>query len=685
MLALPVATPVRASGDYCEPGWTLDFAVKPECDNVAAALVPGNDTRANLVLLMADRRGAPASAAPVPKPLLAWRDFRTRFYELAAAEASTYASGEGSRCRSDGDGAKSFSAAVEAASGLLPDERKSLLAARADHMPQCEAGANAAGLGSLPPAAEVPADVTSAEGHAFAAYLHGVSAFYAGQFDEAAKSFEGLRSDPDPWLGDTAAYMVARTLVNELQVGAFDEYGTFKGSTAVDKTAARGAATNLDAYIRDHPNGRYAASARGLQRRVAWLAGWTEDLAARYAALIAQPAAARGLDDVSLAEEIDSKLLPLLTPAMTRDPILLATLDLRAMRGATPGTPKAPRPDLAAQRDALAAVPGLYEFLEATEAFYGDRDARSVIGSVPDDTRRRGGDHLWFSRQLLRGLALEAADDHNARGFWKELLPGTTRPLDSSTTELALALDDERHGDLDDSFATGSALKDPGMRKILLIHDAGPNLLRSRAGDAAASTRERQVALFTLLLKEVTGGLYGNFLVDAARVPADAPTKGSVELDPLGDGDVPLGLFVRGETEGDIGCPVLTTTAAHLSRNPDGVRDRLCLAEWLRLNGFDPEHYAKPQTKGELGTGPSTFPGALLTRSAVYRAVIVARTVSADNRAYALYRAVKCYEPSGYNGCGGLDAPKAERRRWYDALKRDYPDSRWAKRLSYWW
>ena len=58
---------------------------------------------------------------------------------------------------------------------------------------------------------------------------------------------------------------------------------------------------------------------------------------------------------------------------------------------------------------------------------------------------------------------------------------------------------------------------------------------------------------------------------------------------------------------------------------------------------------------------------------------------TAQDKAYALFRAVKCYEPSGGNACGGVDARKSERKGWYNELKRQYPASRWAKELAYWW
>ena len=427
-------------------------------------------------------------------------------------------------------------------------------------------------------------------------------------------------------------------------------------------------------------------SARGLLRRVDWLAGWTEKLAGRYAELMARPAAARGVDDLSLVEEIDDKLLPKLTPAMTRDPLLLAVMDLKAMRRSDdkPGTRPA-RPDLDGQRDAFAGAPALYDLLTAASAFYVDGASAPVLKGLPDDTRRRDGDYLWFSRQFLRGQALEAAKDRNARGFWRELDPGLDRPLTRSLVELALALHEEGHGQLDDVFAPDSRVTDPIMRETLIENGAGPASLRARARDASASARERGVALYTLLYKGLTRGFYADFLADLASVPADAPAGPAPAPTPGASGDIVLGVFARGETAGEIGCPSLPATASRLAADPASTRGRLCLAEFIRLNEMDDDGLDKPPSKGDLGGAPTAFPGRPYARSATYASIIGDREAPADDRAYALYRAVRCYQPSGGNACGGPAAPKSTRHGWYDTLKRDYPGSRWAKRLTLWW
>jgi len=50
-----------------------------------------------------------------------------------------------------------------------------------------------------------------------------------------------------------------------------------------------------------------------------------------------------------------------------------------------------------------------------------------------------------------------------------------------------------------------------------------------------------------------------------------------------------------------------------------------------------------------------------------------------------LFRAVNCYAPSGFNACGGEDVPVAQRKAWFDRLRREFPMSPWTQKLKYYW
>ena len=79
------------------------------------------------------------------------------------------------------------------------------------------------------------------------------------------------------------------------------------------------------------------------------------------------------------------------------------------------------------------------------------------------------------------------------------------------------------------------------------------------------------------------------------------------------------------------------------------------------------------------------FAGKPIWRSESYADIMKDKSAPREDRAYALFRAVHCYEPVGNNSCGGTDVPKETRKSWHDELKASYGDTVWAKALRYYW
>jgi hypothetical protein len=410
-----------------------------------------------------------------------------------------------------------------------------------------------------------------------------------------------------------------------------------------------------------------------------------DKLAAEYAALFAETAEQRGIGDVDLIQEIDNKLLPGLTAGDTRDPILLAVLDLQRMRHSEEVTDPKPMPlaELEAQRTAFAGNIALYDYLVAVHGYFVARRPADVLRLIPDAAHQQTFSNLQFGRQVLRGMALEAVGDRNARGFWNDLLAGARQPGQRPVVELALAMHDERSNALGRVFEAGSPIRTPMIRAILIANVAGPPLLRQQAKDKAVSKHERELALYTLLYKELTRGAPRDFVADVAMVPADTPSEGDWDL--LGGEKINFSVFIKPIEKSAFACPQLRETAAQLAREPGDPHARLCLGEFIRINGFDQFSLDTQPPKSDLGGSASLFPGAPYSRLEVYKAVIAdAKTAPAD-KAYALYRAVNCYAPSGNNSCGGKEVPKSQRKAWFDRLRKDYPSSSWAKTLHYYW
>ena len=682
--------PAMASGDFtCVPTWKLAHNEYSGCDNTAI-LSPGNDTRVNLILLWADThaKATPLANPEAVEPMFDWATLVGRLEpKPAASDDGDLDTGEGSRCRSNSAGLTNFDAEIAKGPDAPPaDEQAALIASRRAMPATCPAsGVDQSAFD------DGAGKIHSAAGKAFLAYLQGARAFYGGDFDLASGRFTSLKRARSPWLRETGRYMVARVEVNRIQIGVFDEYGAFK-QPAPAEAAARASAA-LEDYLHAYPDGLYAASARGLVRRVDWLGGQTGKLAAEYAALAAREPSERGLGDVDLAQEVDNKLLASVKAADIADPTLLAVVDLQQMRKPDSGSQAISLADLEAQRPRFAARPALFDYLLAAHALFVEGRPAEVLRLIPDAAGKGGFDNLGFSRQALRGMALEAMKDPGARDFWVRLLPGAGGDFQRPAVELAIAFHDERAETLGRTFAAGSPVRGAAVRAILLSHAGDAALLRRQSAAADASPREREVALFTLLYKEVSRGRYADYLKDVALVPPAARTRptdadvgayGYAQSHDTWDQPTPLWVFAL-PAGGAFACPTLTETAGRLARNPAEARARLCLAEWVRTNDFDGFYLDSPPPKDELGGAASPFPGPVYSRLETYKLVIADPKAPADDKAYALYRAVNCYGPSGYNHCGGTEATPAQRKAWFLQLKRDFASSAWATKQTYYW
>jgi TolA-binding protein len=673
--------PAAASFDmWCEPSWTLVHRDMTGCDNMAI-LGPGNDTRVNLLLLTLDQRGkaidAPAGGG-TPDPFAEWPLFARRFTLAPGDEASNeeFAYGEGSRCLSNESGTTAFVEQVNAAAEVPEAERATLIAARQSLQPDCAAAPS--GGAAL---AEALQPVQSPLGKNFAAYLQGAQAFYDGDYDAAKTHFAGLTAVAQPWLAETARYMLARVEVNRAQIDFFDEYG-YPREEAADAKVIDAAEAGFNDYLAAYPQGAYAASAQGLLRRVYWLGKRSDPLAAAYKArLSAATGSPGGLEDVALLDEIDNKLLMGSGFAPSSDPILLAVDDLLRMRES--GKPMA-REELEAQRASFASNTALFDYLLAAHDFYIGNKPEAVLAAIPAGAPQVPLSYLEFSRQALRGMALEAMQDAGARDHWLALLPAATQPMQRPAVELALAMHDERAGTIEKVFAADSPVTNASMREILLGKIADADLLRRQAKDESRPQHERDTALYVLLYKEVTRGHYADFLKDLALVRADAPVEGYTGGLSASDAP-PLGVFIQTTTLGDYSCGPLKETAAKLAKNPKAPKPLLCLADFMRANGFDQNALDTAPEGDQLGSTRSLFKGAAYARFETYKALIASSKTPAEDKAYALYRAVRCYAPAQINSCGGEDVEPSQRKAWFQQLKKRYPNSKWAKELQGYW
>jgi hypothetical protein len=218
---------------------------------------------------------------------------------------------------------------------------------------------------------------------------------------------------------------------------------------------------------------------------------------------------------------------------------------------------------------------------------------------------------------------------------------------------------------------------------------ADRGLLLERIQATGNTPQERHLALFVLLYKDLMRMNYADFITDYALLPAEVVKYAAGGLGMAYGQEPQLGLFRWAGTSAASGyaCPAIRDIALALRQNPHDPHGLNCLGEFVRTNDLDGNVLDQaPLSPGlALGTMPSQFRGTVFSRQEGYKDIIMAPPGDAPAQAYALYRAVNCYGPSGYNACGGKDVGKTVRKVWFQALKSKYPDTRWAQALKYYW
>lgn len=707
------SSPTQASADSsCYPRWIAKQDGFDGCSG-NGLLGPGNDSRSNLLMLLFDRHGSVGSttlgdytadyrrgeAEPFEWPLFALAlshpdtavSALKKFNPVYDENADFTESDDDamSRCQTNTSGAKAFLAALSQTGGMTPSEISALTNARNAMKPGCDDGqtnVSQAAKNSLAGA------VKSTNAQLYATYLMGAASFYDGNFAGARNFFSLVAKEGgNSWAGESARYMLGRTELNAAINDAFDEWGWLKEGAAPSPYVATAEAGFAD-YLKAYPNGRYAASARGLMRKVYWLGGRKDKLAAEYAAQFALKGP-RASSLVDMVQEFDSKVGEDIDLKSVSDPLLLAVLDLQAMRknvdydGQPYGDPPITRAALDAQKPRFAGQGALYNYVLAAHAFYVANDPAAAIKLIPADAK--GSSYLDFSQQALRAMALSQLGNAGARDALVALVDVAKQPFQKGIAELALAQHEERTGAVERVFAADSKITDPDIREILLRYKAGQPLLRARAGDAKGVKRERDVATFALLYKDLTRGFYKDFTADLALVPAGAKRIAEDDYNTPRYSEVAIFNW-KGTTTGFV-CSSLRNVAQTLSVTPKDSTALLCVADFVRIHDLDPDFYGAADAldhtpkKDELGGTASLFPGKPFSRLEVYKAIIADPAAIANNKAYALYRAVNCYGPSGNNSCGGVDVPQSQRKAWFNKLKTSYPSSTWAKQLKYYW
>lgn len=673
--------PVLACGpDGCETPLTLQLTAAQCHLNGLPFLSPDNDTRTNLALLLADEQAfsLPDGALPLPftvdalispavgdtgpagpDPLLALASslgIDAATTEAAITRANSWSEG---RCISNNPvSAEAFLQALAQTPSLTTSDRSQLASQRLAMLGQCGQPLDAT---ESTPQGENKAAPLSPAAQGFADYLTASQHFYQGEFVQADALFATLAEQDQPWLKETADYMRIRVALNLSQQNAFDDWGSLDRSR-IDQAQWQRSEQLISDYRAHYPKGRYLDSATGLLRRLAWFKGDNELLASRYLQASQRQSAPE------LVNEIDLKLL--MQPGFTGSaamPMLTLVQDLRRLRIHDSWDEWQPlqAAELTQQAPQFARHAPWLAYLEQTSRYYLAKDYDAVVAAAP--ALGTGPlDNLAFSQQVLKGMALAARQAWPAaEQQWRALLANQPTPLQDQLLQLALAMTLERSGQLAQVFAKESPIRSDHYRIPLLEYVAPAPLLRRMARDEQASDLLRQRASYTLSYKQLTHGDYQDFLQDRAGSPATAP------FDWQGSQDYQ--------------CPALTEVVTTLARTPNAPRALNCLGEFFLAQGLDWDPLLSRPGADTLAGSPELFAGKQRSRLDWYQKVIANPKAAKEDKAYALYRAINCYAPSGSNGCGSQQVPVNQRKAWFNTLKQQYGTSQWAKQLKYYW
>lgn len=704
------ASRAQASGDISSCLWGT-----PDCPLAGTPwLDVSNDTRDNLLRLVSARKGfaLPLNALPADDKTSrdAWFGYHPQPWEPGTADTTSEAAPapdpalkaallrvavtapipsvhndelEGRFITNSAQAATDYITALSQDSQIAPSRRQGLAEARLALL--AEGGQVPAGHSILKTGIHWPGSAGE-----FRDYLAAAEAFYQGDYPRAGAQFSKLAQGSQPWVAETARYMIMRTWLNQSTQQASDQYGLFDLQRIHADSAGR-ALTAAQDYLARYPHGRYSATTRGMLRRLYWLLQRPEDLAPLYQQALDQATTAPALLEAVL--ETDSKLQNQDNPGGASfttakgAPLLNFTQALSWLR---PGSQEQNRSQLSSEQAlntltpllASQNYPGLADYLHQAWRFWHQHDYQAIVTDITPDYHLPTNDVVGFSRQILYGAALMALDrNEQAEAHWRKLLSGGDGER-QQLVQMKLAATLVASDQLPVLLAADSPVTSMRLRSLALKTLASDAQLRNQVHHGR-NAQEQTIALHTLLVKDLQAGHYQQWLQDHKLI---ARLAGNVDARQFADVDLSVFNWDGKNSESGYACPALVSVVTTLAATPRQPKALNCLGEFARMTNVAIDLAA--ERGGNDAMDAVTAKSAdiqPLDRQSAYRQVIANAKASAEDRSFALYRAVRCYAPSGYNDCGGKDVSKAQRKAWFNDLKSHYPDSAWSTRLKYYW
>ena len=686
LLAYHSSAAYAGADNYCQPNLALDDRRYNDCSNLAV-LYPSNDNQTNMVLLLSDL--GLGSIAPMHADKTLW-DANYGTVPFDAANFASFSSNKipnqrktiadddtfyDERCNSFHSGNLSFITQVQQHKNI-PSAEKQILIAERKKLSNC---GDKMQLLAVDPN-------WSATTRQYASYINAAVLFYNSNFSAATKIYTVLSSVDDAWLKETAQYMLIRTSLNSTYATGVDQYGDVNLDN-INQNLLKQFLDNITIYLKAYPNGQYVASARGLMRRGFWLTKRQDLLVNEMVWQIQNPQSKfYNLDVSKLPAEIDRRVFgsSSFNPKNLKDPFFLAVYDLMYMRASTSSNDYRPMSwqHLTAQKDAFKTQPELFQYSQAAHLYFVLNKAQQALDYLPN-ANAAPNNYLQLSQAFLRGQILEkTASKAAAEQYWKQMLAQSKNSYHTGLFETALSKHLAARQDYAAYIGNKAKISQLNLQRHFITQVANSDSLEKIALSTSSNLDQKLAASYTLLNKSLVHQNFALFNKSYALLPKNAAQYRwyNSDIEALKNQPDLASFTWNGSTiSPQLKCANLKTLVTQLEKAPKDPLLNICLGEFVRSG----QGYALQLLSDNEQQAP-TFTGKVFTRGQVYKDIINS-SHKGELHAYALYRAIQCYAPSGYNECNDAEVSKSTRKQWFDQIKRDYPNSTWAKSLKYYW
>ncbi|KXZ69237.1 hypothetical protein AVENLUH5627_01670 [Acinetobacter venetianus] len=669
----------------CEPDFAMNSNEYQSCSNLPI-LYPANDNQTNMLLLLSD--SGLATIAPLSADLNLW----DAFYGSVPFEASSFPYVVSNkipnqrkqldsddtffdeRCATLSSGKQVFNSQVKKQK-LIPENEKQILIQAREKVDQC---GDKIELIAVDP----NWSVTTRQ---YASYLNASILFYKANYAAATKIYTVLATVEDTWLKETSQYMLIRTSLNTAYATGMNQYGDVN----LDKINApliKAFLDHISTYLKAYPNGQYVASARGFMRRGFWLAGRQDLLINEIVWQIQNPKSKfYNLTVNQLPAEVNRRIFESrnFDPKQLKDPFFLATYDLMYMRKSSSDQYRSISwNQLNAQKPYFKDRQELFQYLQATHLFFIQNKAKEALSYLPQESYT-AKNYLQLSQIFLRGQILEKTEQKNTtEAYWGQLLAHAKDNYQKSLFETALSNHLNAKQDYSAFIGKTAKISQANLQRNFITQVADAKSLQAIIQSDKSTVDQKQAATFTLLSKSLIHQDYALFKQTYAYMPKNAEQyQGYNSSNEQLKNKPEFAQFLWNGTTitPQLKCNRLETLITQLISSPKDPLLNVCLGEYIRSE----QGYSLQQlTYGEKQH--SSFSGQIFARGQVYKDIIKSSS-KGDLQAYALYRAVHCYAPSGINDCNDAEVSSITRKNWFDRIKKEYPNTSWAKSLKYYW